>query len=201
MAVPELRNATRPTEPVADPLVSKDYVVQGAVRLPAACSGSDCRWFRTERLVTSLSLLDEPVLVHPERGYAAVRVLYEFDLPARPRAAVRVSRHGDSVTLVAKVAETIGAGDQGRLLWKRTRSLEVADWKRIESSVAALWDAPTISEQEIETRKSVACMHGYCLLVEIVRGGEQRVLYDCPCYGGTRTSPLVKAMEALAKCE
>ncbi|GMV20027.1 MAG: hypothetical protein AMXMBFR56_82510 [Polyangiaceae bacterium] len=200
MAVPQLPDGTVRMEAVPDPLVPKDYFSDGAVRLPTACSSSGCSWFRPERLATSLSLLDEPAVLVSERGYTAVRVLYEFDLPTYPRAAVRISRHGDSVTLVAKAAETL-ATDQGRLMWKRTRSLTVADWKRVESGVAALWIAPTVSEHEVETRKSVKGMHGQCLLVEVVRAGEQRVWYDCPRYGGTRTAALVKSVEDLARCE
>ncbi len=151
-----------------------------------------------------LGLLGEPTLLQAREDSASVRIVYDFALPAYPRASIRVTRRGQNVTLVTKAAETRAASDQGRLIWVRTRQLTIHDWKAVEERVSAddLWDAYTISEREIEHSKGAARQDGLCYLVELAADGKQRVLYDCdPIHGGEkRIAGLLALLEGFAKC-
>jgi hypothetical protein len=203
-ARPSDGDRTRWTFPPQDPLIPTKYFAKESIRLPDLCRQvrKRCDWFDAERASWILNALGEPVLPHPEDELAAVRVVYYHDHIVRPRVAVRVVRQGQTVTALAKTMESLEQNDEGRLMWIRTRALTMLDWHRIVNEIEArhLWKAPTISMAEIEKRQTHSCMHSVCYAVELVRGSEQRLLYDCPCLGGDRTERLAEMLADLAKC-
>jgi hypothetical protein len=180
------------------------YFAKESIRLPDLCwqVRKRCDWFNAERASWILNALGEPVLPRPEDELETVRIVYYHDYLARPRVAVRVVRQGQTVTALAKTMERLEQNDQGRLLWTRTRALTMLDWHRIVNEIESrhLWEAPTISEAEINMRQTKLCIHAVCYAVELVRGSEQRLLYDCPCLGGDRTERLAEMLADLAKC-